>query len=243
MASEYDTTCPAGHTVKIGRWVADHSKLFLHDEQDGKTVLNYRKATPVLLSALLLGLELKTADAQEVIGSLPDTHDKRGLVADLDAWKQRLARYQSFNSDAMVATPSDPGSVWWCVTMPLILGWYPNATCTGIDPEQKGQELADVATPILLINAGICAGAFYDTQNLSKYFEFSLGLAEDLAKDGIEGAKNLYEEAKELATKVKEHVEGYLDFQKKALPWIAGAVIVGGLAYLAFTYGPKTRRQ
>lgn len=242
--AEYDRSCPAKQTVNIGNWVRLHSEMFLHnvDPVTGEVVLNYNKATPVLMMVLLLALVVKTDDARKVIDSLEGSESTEALRADLEAWEGRLQRYMELNDAAVASTPDDPASIWWCVTMPLILGWYPDAACTGIDPEQKVQEMADVATPIRIINGAVCLGAFYDTQGIGRYFEYAGQEAEALAEKGIEEARALYDQAKAFAQKARDRIEDYLDFQKRALPWVAGAVIIGGLVYLSITYGPKRRK-
>lgn len=64
---------------------------------------------------------------------------------DYDKWKERLAAYHSVTELAISIDPDNRNAADFTakVTMPLLLGWYP-------DPEQLVQKPPDVVTPLTI---------------------------------------------------------------------------------------------
>jgi len=190
------STC---NTYDVGLWTRQHSDVFLKAcDERGACILSADKATPADIEVMLVELEQLTdkaaeriADAETTVFSAPQ---KVQLLAELDAWRSRLAEYQSLTLQALEAN-GGPTDIWHCVTAPLLVGWEGNADCTGPRPDQLEQGQPDVATPLKLLNGALCLQASTDSavDSVREYFEaLSEGLlqvASDLS-DAAEAAAN-----------------------------------------------------
>jgi hypothetical protein len=234
-----ERACPGVEQLNVAKWIREHTDLLLRhpDPATGEMILDYANAYPVTLAPVLRGLQVKTNSTLVAIYSMPASEEKTRLLEEYALWKERLDRYVAFNDAALASTPTSSASIWWCVTMPLTLGWYPNANCTDVDPDQKYQADPDVATPLILTNQALCAGAFYDTQNFGKYWEYVHESAGELP--AIAG--HYVDAAADLASNAFDNLKSYVSVSRKIVPWVAGAVIVAGIAYLAFRSGPAKR--
>lgn len=168
------STC---NTYDVGLWTRQHSDVFLKAcDERGACILSADKATPADIEVMLVELEQLTdkaaqriADAETTVFSGPQ---KVQLLAELDAWRDRLAEYQALTLQAL-ETGGGPTDIWHCVTAPLLVGWEGNADCTGPRPDQLEQGQPDVATPLKLLNGALCLQASTESaaDSVREYFE------------------------------------------------------------------------
>lgn len=233
MSAKFSSACVEKMQLDVGKWVRHHQDVYLPKLPSGNRSINY--ATPFNLELLVNALTMQSAHTQESIDSVDRTVTRAQLQSDFDQWMDRLNGYLSYLTSLPPEELQNAAASYWCVTSPLLVGWWPNADCTAEDPEQRTRKIPDVATPLIIANQALCANGFFSTESFGTYWEYQAQLFKDVGGW-------LWENTEKLARKVKTHVEDYINFQKRALPWVAGAVMVGGLAYLAYAYGPKRRR-
>lgn len=143
----------------VGLWVRHHSDVFLKTcDETGACVLSYQKATPEALEVLLDELDRLTDKADERISELSSSVfnvELNKLRFTLQHWRDDLKVYRG-HVDTALAEGAGPGAVWDCVAAPLLIGWYPNADCTGPSPLQETQGQPAVAEPLKLLNGAMC---------------------------------------------------------------------------------------
>lgn len=227
--------------IDVGKVVRLVSDAFLITElPDGKRELSTKRATPAALQGLLLSLAILTDKADAMLEErhrrfINKPHPQ--LQADWEAWKARLEDYlQKVNACIAEGRFLEPRCCSFTVTLPLLLGWYPNEAGDGVDPNQKTQKVPDLASIFQIFNGLIEAGAFFETLTLGTF----MGDVATSAKETYEVYIDPVVEAAVAAAEAIANVPGALMKAVKrhqqnlsALPWILGGGLVVGAIYLA----------
>lgn len=208
---------------------------FLLDEEltkkNGKDTWSSKNATPARLSGLVdyLGrlTDYVVAQADEQVDE--PTEPPASGSPEVIAWRARLAYYRGALDDCIAAGKGeDPKCVYWSVTNPLLWGWFgaespecaPDAECT--------QRPADVGEPFRLAHMLAVRTKWAEEGGWSKFGEYVAESAVEVKDTGAEWAEKAVDYGKELGSKPWEAIAG----AQSIIPWVAGAVIVGGVIYL-----------
>lgn len=219
--------------------------------------LGYANATPAALQPTVMKLIEMSARAQELVreaallksarlggGSLGTGSGvfAREIKAEpgpenptVQAYDARLQHYLEVINDCIAAGRfSDPDCVFWRVTAPLLLGWYPNADGDGPDPSQTGPRAADAGYAARML---YMAGVKVDADQRNTLSQALLESADDLATGVGDQAKKSWELIEGAAAKIRDWVDPAKRLKTPAL-LLAGAVGLG----LLYLYSKKGRR-
>lgn len=170
------------------------------------------------------------------------------IERDLDAWTARLETYRELNNECVASGRLlDWECKYWCVTSPLLFGWYPNERCDGVAMWQTVQKPPDMATPFSLLNQAIVLGAFVESEGFISYTETFVRIAVeaaataigDVADAAVEAAVNAAIEAVQKA--FTEPSAGGSPTKPRWGRWVLGAAVVALTGYAIYSYAPKRR--
>jgi len=189
----------------VGKFVKQHSDAFLKrvNPQTGQVQLDYSKATPRSMQILLDELQQLTDEVRGSITSVQDGYansEATKLKMQLGHWQDELNGYKNKVRTA-VDQNLGPGAIYYCVTAPLFLGWYPNSSCTGVNPNQTQQMVATVGTPLSLLNQALCLREANENAGewVLRYWkrvEDGLGTVVDAAQDVAKATKSFWDNYK-----------------------------------------------
>lgn len=223
---------------KVVRLTSD--ALLITQLPDGGRELSTKRATPAAMQGLLLGLAVLTDRANAM---LEERHRQWAnkpypqIEADFQAWRGRFEAYLADVNECIGSSRfNDPQCISWTVTLPLLLGWYPNEAGDGVDPAQKVQKTPDLASIFLIFNQLIEAGAVFETYTLGTFMGDVATSAEEsyetyvdpIVEAAVAAAKAVAELPQTLMAAAKRHQNTL-----SALPWILGGGLVVGAIYLA----------
>lgn len=183
------------NTYNVGRFVSQNTDVFLRSiGPDGKPQLTYNKATPEAMAVLIEELDRLTDELQVRINDLSPSlwnEEVQKLRFNFDHWLDDLSVYRSHVEQA-VEEGAGPQAIYHCVTAPLLLGWYPNADCTGPNPAQTQQMTAAVGVPLEMLNRVLCIqdAQEHASESVADYF---IGLRDgliELSEDLSDAAAN-----------------------------------------------------
>ncbi len=201
-------------------------------------------ATPAVFQPLVMKLIEMSARAQAAVDKIAMAHQAKAslggtsvyelyasrepgpLNKEVIAYDERLQEYLRIINECIgEGRHSDPDCVYYTVTAPLLMGWFPNEAGDDVDPEQKWRKPADVGYAARMLLMAGEASSFDASQGLIKYLEFVEEAAKDRMHDLAWAAKQLAKAAGEIAAAAMEGVT-------KGFPWLP--IAAGGLlvAYL-----------
>ncbi len=181
-----------------GQWVRHHTDIFLASiDATGKRQLSYDRATPRAILAMLDSLSDLTDDATALLADTSAgsyNNQKRELELQLMRWKDELKQYRQ---RVMANIDGDPRSIYFCVTAPLLLGWYGNAACDDTNPNQEQQLQPAVATPMKIMNATLCLRSANEnaSETAADYFDALTNRLLDLSESAADAAAKAAEAA------------------------------------------------
>ena len=226
--------------VGAGQFVAAAQEYFLR-QPDGS--LQPTRATPGALQGFLMAMMIQLGEAETAVTAIPvvrlhlgvfmpETKDvivaRARLLDDIKRLKAKFQRMQEIASGYIAEGRFDAtgGSLFYCVTSPLLLGWEGDEDCFGPDPKQKSEKAALAGEPVRILRQAEELGDFSASQSVGLMAEYLLESAAKLPEHALEIAKKV-EEALEKAAK---RVIG-----QQAIVTTLGLAAVGIAAVLYFT--------
>lgn len=147
----------------------------------------------------------------------------------VQAFDARLEGYRKAIDDAVIAGKhADAEATHYTVTLPLLVGWYPNADGTDIDPAQKQRRAADSGYAARMLCMAGVRGDFEASQQLSEFFRAE---AEGLKVRAVETGEAAYEYmADAMAAGVGMLLAPTRKLQTTA-KWVIGGVAAAAVVY------------
>lgn len=207
-------------------------------------------ATPAALQPIvmkLMEMSLRAQYAMEVEGKRMQSKYQLGGTAIMEkfletepgannptvqAFDKRLEGYLGYINECIGnGKAMDPDCIYYTVTAPLLMGWYPNKDGTGIDPAQLTRKPADSGyVARMMLMAGERA-KFEGTQNLNKFLEITY----EEAKNRMADAKWMAEElARAMADIAAAAASAALSSITKSSVWLPLGVGAGLIGFLWF---------
>ena len=203
--------------------------------------LDASRATAGNMAILLVELVKQAGVAKGIADSLPP----RALgVSRLQAYAAyvltTMRTLQSFVNDAYIKRDRADiytGPMYYCVTMPLLLGWDGNKACDGVSKKQKTQKPPLVGLPLAVIRQAQTLGAFVDSSVFRQMAEFVFSKVIVVGQGVLEISEDAYIATKEILEDVAEVAKKIVEHQIKVT--VVGLALIGGAAALYF----KIRRR